>query len=66
VQSSYPLAGGIAHERDTISAKTHLWRASHLLVTGGPYNNSFLDESHFTYQRTKATLRAPKLSPSCS
>ncbi|HEX4033819.1 MAG TPA: hypothetical protein VHX66_05195 [Solirubrobacteraceae bacterium] len=61
VRTSYPLAGGTARERDTISAKTHLWRSSHLLVTGGPYNDNFLDESHFAYQRTKALVGAPRL-----
>jgi hypothetical protein len=61
VRTTYPLAGGTAHERDTISAKTHLWRASHLLVTGGPYNKNFLNDSHFTYQRTQAIIAAPRL-----
>jgi hypothetical protein len=61
VATTYPLAGGTAHEHDTISAKTHLWRASHLLVTGGPYNNNSLSESHFAYQRSKAAVGAPSL-----
>ena len=61
VSTTYPLAGGVAHEHDTISAKTHLWRGSHLLVTGGPYNNNFLNDSHFTYKRVQATIAAPQL-----
>ncbi|HLW96704.1 MAG TPA: hypothetical protein VKS25_15115 [Solirubrobacteraceae bacterium] len=61
VATTYPLAGGTAHEHDTIAATTHLWRASHLLVTGGPYNNNALAESHFAYQRTKGIVGAPRL-----
>jgi hypothetical protein len=61
VRTSYPLAGGIAHERDTISAATRLWRSSHLVVTGGPYDKNFLNESHFSYSRTHAMVRAPRL-----
>lgn len=59
VRSSYALAGGTAHERDTIAAASHLWRASHLVIAGGPYNHSFLDESDFSYSRLQRFVTPP-------
>jgi hypothetical protein len=61
VHSSYALAGGTAHERDTIAVATHLWRASHLVVTGGPNNHSFLTESDFRYRRSQSFITPPAL-----
>jgi hypothetical protein len=58
VRTTYPLAGGTAHEKDQISARTRLWHHSHLIVRGGPYNANFLSESHFTYRRV-ARYEAP-------
>ena len=59
VGSSYSLAGGTAHERDTISAASHLWQSSHLVIAGGPYNHSFLTESSFSYRRTQRFITPP-------
>jgi len=61
VASSYALAGGTAHESDTIAVATHLWRVSHLVVAGGPYNHSFLNESHFAYSRSQRYISPPPL-----
>ena len=65
VSLSYPLAGGTAHERDTIDSTTDLWLLSHLVVAGGPYNGNFLTESNFSYKRLQRFLAPPKLH-SCS
>lgn len=62
VASTYALAGGVAHERDTINASTHLWSASHLVVLGGPYNHNFLTESGFAYSRTQRYVPPPLLA----
>jgi hypothetical protein len=59
--SSYRLAGGTAHERDTIDTATHLWRASRFVVSGGPYNGNFLSESGFAFSRTQRFLAPPRL-----
>jgi hypothetical protein len=59
VSSSYSLAGGTAHERDTISAASHLWQSSHLVIAGGPYNHSFLTESNFSYNRSQRFITPP-------
>ena len=61
VSSSYPLAGGVAHQKDTISARTHLWTHSHLVVVGGPYNDNFLTEADFTYSRLLGAESPPAL-----
>jgi len=61
VRSSYSLAGGTAHQRDTIAVATHLWRASHLVVAGGPYNHNFLTESDFSYSRSQRFIKPPAL-----
>ena len=61
VHSSYALAGGTAHEQDTIAVATHLWRASHLVVAGGPYNHSFLTESDFRYSHSQRFITPPNL-----
>jgi len=61
VRSSFALAGGTAHENDTIAVATHLWRASHLVVAGGPYNNNFLTESHFSYNNSQRFITPPAL-----
>jgi hypothetical protein len=61
VASSYPLGGGIAHERDTINAVTHLWTASKVLVLGGPYAGNSLIESDFTYSHSQSFISEPKL-----
>jgi len=61
VASSYPLAGGIARERDTIDASTHLWLASRLVVGGGSYNGSSLSESDFAYSHSQRFIPPPKL-----
>ena len=62
VTSTYSLAGGIAHERDTINPATHLWSASHLVVLGGPYNHNFLTESGFAYSHSQRFMPPPKLA----
>jgi len=61
VHSSYALGGGTAHEQDTIALATHLWKASHLVVSGGPNNNSFLTESDFRYSRSQRFITPPSL-----
>jgi hypothetical protein len=61
VRSSYRLAGGTAHERDTIDTATHLWRASRFVVSGGPYNGNFLSESGFAFSRLQRFLAPPTL-----
>ncbi len=61
VRSSYSLAGGTAHERDTIAVATHLWQASHLVIAGGPFNHSFLTESNFSYSRSQRFITPPAL-----
>ena len=61
VSSSYSLAGGTAHERDTIAVASHLWRASHLQIAGGPNNHSFLTESDFSYSRSQGFITPPPL-----
>jgi hypothetical protein len=62
VSSTYALAGGTAHERDTIALASHLWRASHLVVVGGPYNHSFLTESGFHYSKSQRFITVPTLN----
>jgi len=59
--SSYALAGGTAHERDTIDAATHLWRASRFVVSGGPYDGNFLSESGFAFSRSQRFIAPPPL-----
>jgi hypothetical protein len=59
VSSSYSLAGGTAHERDTIAVASHLWRASHLVIAGGPNNHSFLTESDFSYSHSQRFVTPP-------
>jgi hypothetical protein len=58
VRSTYALAGGIAHETDLIASKSRLWQHSHLIVTGGPLNDSYLTESQFSYLRV-AQIKSP-------
>jgi hypothetical protein len=58
VRSTYALAGGTAHEKDLIAAKSRLWQHSHLIVTGGPYNDNYLTESQFSYLRV-AHIKSP-------
>jgi hypothetical protein len=61
LESSYRLAGGTAHERDTIDTATHLWRASRFVISGGPYNGNFLSESGFVFSRSQRFIAPPTL-----
>lgn len=61
VASSYPLGGGTARERDTIDTSTGLWKASHLLVVGGPNGGDSLGESGFGYRVTQRFIPVPTL-----
>jgi hypothetical protein len=64
VRSTYALAGGTAHEKDLISSTSHLWQHSHLIVTGGPYNDSYLTESQFSYLHV-AHIKSPPALGKC-
>jgi hypothetical protein len=61
VRSTYALAGGISHETDLIASKSRLWQHSHLIVKGGPLNDSYLTESQFSYLRVAHVVSPPPL-----
>jgi hypothetical protein len=61
VLSTYPASGGTAHEKDTIAASSHLWKASEFVVKGGAYNGYALSETKFHYTQTKQLVTMPAL-----
>jgi hypothetical protein len=61
VRSTYPLAGGSAHETDTIASASHLWQASRVVVSGGPLSGAHLSETRFSYRRVQGILQPPVL-----
>jgi hypothetical protein len=65
VRSTYPLAGGTAHETDTIAASSFLWQAQKLVVRGGPFSGASLSESRFRYSRTRK-ISTPPLVGRCA
>jgi hypothetical protein len=63
LQSSYPLAGGVAHEVDTLRSTRGglLWSSSRLRLTGGFYSGDQLSAGDFGYRLRDAAPPLPQL-----
>ncbi len=59
--SSFPLAGGIGHQTDTISASSFRWSSVRLKVAGGFDHGDGISAGSFHYLDHEASVAAPQL-----